>query len=382
MHHGASSRDAPDAWARLLLSDEYDLAAMAVQDGIVVNANSTAATLFGRRVVGAGIHELFDHGSWGKLDAALAGSGSIELQIAGEGDAEPRAARFLVLPHVTARLLVSPSSGRLSYSEEQGRELMRLNDELGLLTRELSRHAQELTQARGRLERLDALRQQFMAMLAHDLKASLSAVRLIARGLARSPEGQSGDKIRVAGQRLDRSVLRMTSLVDTVLVAARLEDSELALSAKPTSLDALARDAIDAVEPLATERRLVMACDAEGDTTAPVDVTWIGQVLANLLVNAIRHAPKESTVRVSLLGDAARVLCAVADEGEGVPPELREAVFERFRQTGSRPGSAGLGLYVARRLVALHGGRIWIEDAKGAGARFCFEIPKSVTTSR
>jgi signal transduction histidine kinase len=383
MRHDASSRDVSGEWARVLLSDEHDMAAVGVEGETVVAANAAATTLFARPVVGAKLRELFDPGSWGKLEAALTSGGGCELQIRGVGSAEPHAARFAVLPRADiGQLLVAKSTRGLTYSEEQGRELMRLNDELALRTRELSRRAQELADARGRLERLDALRQHYMAMLAHDLKTPLGAVRLIAHTFARGRKDETRtDRLRAMGQRLDRAVLRMTVLIDTVLAAARLEDEDLALSATPTPFETLVHEAFEALEPLAHERRLVMACDAGGDTTASVDATWMGQVLANLLSNAIRHAPERSTVRVSLDGDGARVRCAVADRGPGIPPELRAVVFERFRQAGSRPGSAGLGLYVSQRLVAMHRGRIWVEEAAGGGARFCFEVPR-FTTSR
>jgi two-component system sensor histidine kinase BaeS len=378
LQHDPSSRDLPCEWVRALLSDEHDLAAIAVEQGYVANANASAATLFRRPVVGAELRELFDPGSWGKLEAALAAGGSCELQVACDERGEPHVARFLVLCSADGRrMLVTASSGAMSYSEEQGRELMRLNDELGLLTRELSRRAQDLARARDQLERLDALRQHFMAMLAHDLKAPLCAVRLVGQALARGAEEPGSDAVRVMGQRLNRAALRMTGLIDTVLAAAKLENEEIALSVKPTSLESLARDAIDALEPIAHERHVVIACDAAGDTTAPVDAAWMEQVVANLLANALRYAPEGSAITVSILGDDARVRCAVADRGPGVPPDLRGVIFERFRQAGPRAGSAGLGLYVARRLVDMHGGRIWVEEAEGGGARFWLEVPKA-----
>jgi signal transduction histidine kinase len=377
MQLGASSGDEQGQWTNLLLSEGHDLAAVAIQDGAVVAANAGAASLFGRRVVGARACELFDAGSRHKLEAVVATTGSCELQIEDARAAEPRAVRFLVLPSSGGgRLLLALSRGALAYSEDQGRELMRLNDELTRLTRELSRRAQELAEARDRLERVAALRRQFIAILAHDLKSPLGAARLVAQSLT-GPQELPADKVRAMGQRLDRCLVRMTALVDTVLTAARLEIGEIELARKPTSLDALVRDAIDDLQPLADERRVTISCNVIGDVTAWVDATWMGEVMANLLANAIRHSPEGRAVTVSLREDGARVRCDVADRGPGVPPEMREAIFEPFRQSGSHCGSAGLGLYVARSIVTLHGGRIGVEEADGGGARFCVDIPKT-----
>jgi signal transduction histidine kinase len=369
-------------WDEVLLTDEHGLVAVAVVEGNVVGANRAAAALFRRDVVGIRARELFDPASWPKLEPLLSSGGGCELQIV-DGAGTLRAVRFAALVGGDGQtLLVAPCSTSVSYSEDQGRELIRLNEELGLLTRELSRRARELGRAHAQLERLDAMRQQFMAMLAHDLKQPLAAVRLVGRGLSRKPEAQSAEQIRTMGLRLDRAAVRMTSLIDTVLVAARLESGDIALSTRPTSVDALVRETTEALAPLAGERGITFACETTGDATASVDPTWIEQVLSNLLGNAIRYAPEGSTVRVSLAGENAWVRCEVVDRGPGVPPELREAIFERFHQGGARPGSAGLGLYVARQLVQLHGGRIWAEAADEGGARFCFELPKRADRSQ
>jgi signal transduction histidine kinase len=152
---------------------------------------------------------------------------------------------------------------------------------------------------------------------------------------------------------------------------------EIALQRMPTSLEEVVRESIDALAPLAEERHVSLACQAAGDTRALLDATWMGQVVENLLANAIRHAPQGSSVRVALSGDEAHVACSVSDQGPGVPPELREAIFDRFRSAGPRPGSAGLGLYVTRGLLGLHGGRVWVEQPEAGGARFCFELPRA-----
>jgi len=106
-----------------------------------------------------------------------------------------------------------------------------------------------------------------------------------------------------------------------------------------------------------------------------VDLTLISRVLTNLLENAIRHGPKHRTITVGgVLATPNVVKVHVADHGPGVRPERRNEIFELFAR---RPGDAGagLGLTIAKTFVEAHGQRIWVEDALGGGARFCFTLP-------
>jgi signal transduction histidine kinase len=373
MKRGAGSTDA-------LFDDGHGIAALAIENGKLVAANGAARDLFGRVAIGADARSLFDAGSARKLEAGLeAGAPSVcELQVLREGAPDPTPVRFAVLREVGGRsVLLAPRVEAPAYSEEQGRLLLRLNDELAATTRELSRRVRELADARDKLERLDAIREQLVTTLAHDLKSPLAAVRFVAAGFVSHAGALPPDEVRASGERIERAVARMVRLIDVVLADAKLETNELRLARKRVGVDEIARGAVDLLEPLAQEKRITIALDASGDTFAHVDPTWMHEVLVNLVGNALRHAPRASTIRLSIAGNDTRVCAAVADSGPGVPPGLRDAIFERFRQGSTEAGAAGLGLNVARRLVEMHGGRIWVEDAEGGGARFCFEIPKT-----
>jgi signal transduction histidine kinase len=106
----------------------------------------------------------------------------------------------------------------------------------------------------------------------------------------------------------------------------------------------------------------------------------VGQVLRNLLDNAIRHTPEGGSITVAARNDGDEVEMNVRDTGAGIPPEHMPNIFERFyRADSSRTrstGGAGLGLSIARQLVELHGGRIWVDSTPGAGSSFYFTLPK------
>jgi two-component system, OmpR family, sensor histidine kinase KdpD len=110
-----------------------------------------------------------------------------------------------------------------------------------------------------------------------------------------------------------------------------------------------------------------------------VDVTLISRVLTSLLENSIRHGPKHSTITIGgVLVNPQTVMAYVADHGRGVRPDRRNEIFELFAR---RPGDAGagLGLTIAKSFVEAHGQRIWVEDAVGGGARFCFTLPAAAS---
>jgi signal transduction histidine kinase len=114
---------------------------------------------------------------------------------------------------------------------------------------------------------------------------------------------------------------------------------------------------------------------------ALADRDRVVQVLANLLDNAVRHAPEGSRVEVAACSHDDGVLFSVTDQGPGIPPDRRDRIFERFwRDEHERIPGAGLGLAIARGLVELHGGRIWVESPAGGGARFSFTISAAPAT--
>ncbi|HSJ50660.1 MAG TPA: ATP-binding protein [Actinomycetota bacterium] len=237
-------------------------------------------------------------------------------------------------------------------------------------TRELGLERAEVE----RLKRLDLKRSEFVAIAAHEFRTPLAAVlgvlsTLKTHGnvLEESVRHELIDGARNQAERLSR-------LVEDLLTASRIEDGVLRLHlerVKPKTLLAHAAQASGTSERVDVDLRRVdpLFCDADA----------LVRVLTNLLDNAAKYSPPEGRIRVSVSQTAETVRFAVADAGPGIPPDAREAAFERFRRLGdgAKPG-AGLGLYISRGLVEAHGGTMAIGSAPEGGAEFTFEIPRGI----
>ncbi|WP_245725005.1 sensor histidine kinase [Micromonospora citrea] len=220
---------------------------------------------------------------------------------------------------------------------------------------------------------------QFVADASHELRTPLAAIRGYAELARRGREGVPPD-VAHALRRVESESARMTSLVDDLLLLARL-DSGRPLAAEPVDLSALVVDAVSDARVAGPEHHWLLDLP---DTLIRVtgDPARLHQVLANLLANARVHTPPGTTVTTTLrmAGDAA--VLSVADDGPGVPPELRGEVFERFsRGDSSRSrahGSTGLGLAIVAAVVEAHHGTVGLDSRPGRTA-FTVRLPHAAT---
>jgi len=222
----------------------------------------------------------------------------------------------------------------------------------------------EATEAElGRQRQLAALG-EMSAVLAHEIKNPLAAVKGHAQLLAEQVPGD--DKRRKGVDRVLEGVLRLESIVLQLLDFARSG----VLRPEPTSPAALLREATDEVAP----GRFAISTDG-APQSASLDAGLMRRALVNVLRNALQASPDDSLIDASVRRVASTLVFAVRDHGPGIPETERERVFEPFVTT--RIQGAGLGLAVVRRVVALHGGEVRVEDAPGGGALVSIVIPGS-----
>jgi signal transduction histidine kinase len=184
------------------------------------------------------------------------------------------------------------------------------------------------------------------------------------------------DRIRQAFRIFTREIDRLTRMVSDLLDAARIEAGDLSMTLEPLSLSELARECIQLFEAHRESHPIML--EAEPGVRVLGDATRLHQVLANLLSNAIKYSPAGGEIQVKVAEEGDRILLSVTDQGMGIAPQELERIFEPFRRSGGLkdqiPG-VGLGLSVARRIVAGHGGRLTVSSEEGRGATFTVELP-------
>jgi len=223
-----------------------------------------------------------------------------------------------------------------------------------------------------RLAHADRQRRDLMADVAHELRTPLSVLQGRLEGLL---DGVYPRDDRQLAALLEETQV-LSRLIEDLRTLALDDAGALRLEREPADLVALVRDTVRAFEPEAAQHgvALAVATDLEG-AELELDPVRIRQVLANLLSNAFRHTPSGRGVRVSVEAAGSGFAVAVADAGEGMPPEDVSRIFDRFYKGEASRGS-GLGLTIARRLVEAHGGEIGAESAVGAGTVVRFSLPR------
>jgi PAS domain S-box-containing protein len=234
---------------------------------------------------------------------------------------------------------------------------------------------------------LEREKDEFLGNVSHDLRTPLAAIKAsIGVVLANEPPGTSEPLHRMFVN-IDLAADRMAKLVADLLELTRLQAGRAQLRAGQCDLRTVALRSARAIEPLAQTRAQRVQVDLPaGPVTAVVDAERLERALLNLLSNAHKYGRTGGSIRLRLERRAGRATFGVTDDGPGIPEADRERIFERFyrpeiEDTRRNQGS-GLGLPIARAMVELHGGRIWVESEPGAGATFWIELPTNVADSR
>jgi PAS domain S-box-containing protein len=219
------------------------------------------------------------------------------------------------------------------------------------------------------------LREEEVAQIVHDLKSPLSTIALEAQLLDDKLVRGNPSDMRGTLARITHNVEFLDRMVHDLLDLCSLNVGRLELHRKPTELRTLLEQIIDRV--VATRDRGRVFLQAAKPLTTLVDEMRIERVVANLLQNALKYAPQTSNifVRLAVVDQAVRI--SVSDAGPGIPPTEIGFVFDKFRRAstaGDKEGS-GLGLYVSKKIIEAHGGRIDVTSVRGAGTQFFFELP-------
>jgi len=251
----------------------------------------------------------------------------------------------------------------------------------------LERQQAEASRVIADLQARDALKTQFLANISHDLRTPLTAMITHAEILRDGMLGDLTERQRESVQAIINGGRQLLDSVGEILTYARGAANQLTLTCSQFSVADVIAQVSALNESLVAKKGLALDVDVAPDVRSiEADREKFAHVLSNLLGNAIHFTPPGGRVwvvaRVVVAGDGGQsLLVEVGDSGIGIAPEHHDLVFREFAQVDSsasrRHHGTGLGLTIARKLVELHGGRIWLESKLGEGSRFFFTIPQA-----
>jgi two-component system sensor histidine kinase/response regulator len=248
------------------------------------------------------------------------------------------------------------------------------------LQRENKRLVEDLRKANEQMLYLSNMKSKFLSMSSHDLSNVLMTLQVSFEMLTTSLDPNEEQKKRLGY--IHNGLTQLSRLTEDLVDWASIEQGKFRLEKDSHEPGQIAEEILGGLKPRAGQRGVTLHQDvAPGLPAIIADKRRLGQVLGNLLENAVRHTARggKVTLRVTLKDGA--VLFAVEDTGEGIDPKELKKIFESFYQpseTSSKGGRLGLGLSISQEIVHSHGGKIWVESAgRGKGATFMFSIPLS-----
>ncbi|MBI3031292.1 MAG: GAF domain-containing protein [Candidatus Rokubacteria bacterium] len=220
---------------------------------------------------------------------------------------------------------------------------------------------------------------QFLANMSHELRTPLNAILGYTELILDGIYGEAPEKIRDVMERVDKSGRHLLGLINDVLDLSKIEAGQLTLALNDYSMMEVVQTVSTAVESLAAEKKLALKIEVASDLPpGKGDERRITQILLNLVGNAIKFT-ETGEVRIQAAMRDGEFVVSVADTGPGIAPADQQKIFEEFQQADSsstrKKGGTGLGLSIARRIIELHGGRIWVESSPGKGSTFSFTLP-------
>ncbi len=228
------------------------------------------------------------------------------------------------------------------------------------------------------LRRLERVRRDFVANVSHEFKTPLTAIQGFAETLLGGALDDKANRKRFM-EIIREHAQRLARLTDDLLKLSRIEAGRLELESRPVSVAALVNGCVETARLKAESKGLRLTVGLPEDLPAVRgDAVQLGEVLQNLIDNALQYTPPGGRIDVTAYSNGHEVIFTVADTGIGIPEADLERIFERFYRVDAarsrEAGGTGLGLSIARHIVDAHGGRIWVESAVGQGSRFRFSI--------
>ncbi|HET9232867.1 MAG TPA: ATP-binding protein [Candidatus Eisenbacteria bacterium] len=229
---------------------------------------------------------------------------------------------------------------------------------------------------------LERMKSEFVAVVSHEVRTPLTAIQGSLELVLDDRYFQMADKMRELLTICQANVEKLRTLINEILDFSKLEANRLSLTFLPIDMVEVAHEVVASMEGIADPKSIRLRLDAGPEIPViQADRMRVGQVLTNLIGNALKFTPPGGQVDVILeTHPDGGVVCAVSDNGPGIASNQMGKLFQKFQQLDSsmtrEKGGTGLGLVISKGLVEGHGGRIWVESEVGVGSRFCFMLPE------
>jgi PAS domain S-box-containing protein len=235
---------------------------------------------------------------------------------------------------------------------------------------------QRLEDTKQQLQELNEVKSYSISIASHEVKSPLTSIKGYVDNLLEGVAGELPESVRYYLTRIDYNTDRVIRLINVLLDLSRIEAGQMPLDLDVVSIRQVVTDVIKDLEPVAKEKAINLQVHNMTDVPVRADRLKLEQVLRNLIDNALKFTSEGQVVVQSEIREPERMIITVTDTGCGIPPDHHQKVFNIFHRAPSGvPQGAGLGLAIAKSLVELQGGRIWVESELGRGSRFSFTLP-------
>jgi two-component system, OmpR family, sensor histidine kinase SenX3 len=234
-----------------------------------------------------------------------------------------------------------------------------------------------LADDRTEIARTEAVRNDFVANVSHELKTPVGAISLLAEALEASPDDEA--TVRRFAARMHTESARLAALVQDIIELSRLQSKDAAQAGTDVDITSVIAEAVDRTRMPAQSKNITLAVGATSHAIVHGDKQQLVTALRNLIDNAVRYSPEHTQVGIGMLVSDDVVAVSISDQGDGMSPEDQDRVFERFYRVDAarsrHTGGTGLGLSIVKHIVSNHGGEVTLWSAPGTGSTFTVRLP-------
>ena len=234
---------------------------------------------------------------------------------------------------------------------------------------------------------IDKMKSDFIGLVSHELRTPLTSIIGFVSFILDGKAGPINDRQRNSLERVERQSKRLAALISDLLDVSRIESGRIQMEREPVPLGQVVRHRIEEIRPQAESKKIVIDTQLPEDLPTVVgDEARLGQVVTNLVGNAIKFTPENGRITIKLSREGSLVRAQFIDTGPGIPEDEQSKIFDKFYQVSDihtrQQGGSGLGLAITKSIIEAHGGMIWLRSTAGRGSNFQFALPISGATEQ